>query len=68
VSEKQYPNKFEIMGSGVPVYQLMYNVRDLVFKDFKKSDEWIKCFRKEEFISQRLLGVFSDITYLVQQS
>jgi len=56
------------MGSGVAVYQLMYNVRDLVFKDFKKSDEWIKCFRKEEFINQRLPGVFSDITYLVQQS
>jgi hypothetical protein len=68
VSEKQYPNIFEIMGSGMAVYHLMYNGRDLLFKDFKRSEEWLKCFRKEEFISRRLLGILPNITYLVQES
>jgi PAS domain S-box-containing protein/putative nucleotidyltransferase with HDIG domain len=60
-SEDRYRELFNNMPSGVAVYEVTGEGRDLVFKDFNRAAEQIEQMQREDVLGRNLLEVFPGV-------
>ncbi len=60
-SEKRYRGLFDIISSGVAVFEVVGDAVDFVFKDFNTSGEKIDRIHKEDVIGRRVTEVFPGV-------